>query len=611
MPQAVDIKGVGVVRFPDEYTPEQITAAIERDILPRAAAGAIPEPARPERSAGENLLRQGGLTARHVVEGLAGIPGMLADPISKMAGSKPFTEWLSEKLTDIGLPQPETATERVVGDASRGAVGAVGGAGVGKLLTSAAGPVTQGVGRALAAAPVAQGVAGAAAGATSGAAREEGADPMVQLAIGMATGFLTPAMIEAARVAIPAAARGARQVAKPFTAAGREEVAGAALNRMAANRESAMFNMGNNADEIIEGSLPTAAQASRDPGLLQAERTLAATDPRFAARKSANNSARNRVLDRIAGAPEELAAAKTARSENAAANYGHAEAQELGAGVEVEPLLNLAKRPAFKTAVKKAAEIAAESGQPVDDVMSSVRGLHYVKMALDDMLDTAPQSGIGKTQQRAIAQTREELVSWLDSASPEYAKARASFRADSAPINRMEAGQDIQARTRLAGPDVTGEPILSQAKWQSVVMRNIDDLGDKLSPDHIDALKRIGADLDRAQLSDSAGRAAGSNTFQNLSTANVLGAAMGGKLATNAVAQTMLRPLHWLYKMPEEQVRDLLSQAMLDPSIARALMSKATPANIDFVSDALKFAARTRGMALGATIGATEAEEAR
>ena len=37
MPQSVDVKGVGIVKFPDDYTPEQITIAIERDILPRVA----------------------------------------------------------------------------------------------------------------------------------------------------------------------------------------------------------------------------------------------------------------------------------------------------------------------------------------------------------------------------------------------------------------------------------------------------------------------------------------------------------------------------------------------------------------------------------------------
>ena len=35
MPQSVDIKGVGIVSFPDEYTPEQIKTAIETDILPQ------------------------------------------------------------------------------------------------------------------------------------------------------------------------------------------------------------------------------------------------------------------------------------------------------------------------------------------------------------------------------------------------------------------------------------------------------------------------------------------------------------------------------------------------------------------------------------------------
>ncbi len=35
MPIAVNIEGVGKVNFPDNYTPDQIKFAIEKDILPR------------------------------------------------------------------------------------------------------------------------------------------------------------------------------------------------------------------------------------------------------------------------------------------------------------------------------------------------------------------------------------------------------------------------------------------------------------------------------------------------------------------------------------------------------------------------------------------------
>ncbi len=600
----VQVQGVGVVQFPDDMPPDQIATAIERDILPRAAMKGG-EPPAPARSTGEELTRQAGLTARYAIEGLAGIPAIIADPISRLAGAKPFGEWLSEKLTDVGLPSPETQGERLVGDVSRGLAGGGGTVALGKGLAGATNAVTRGVGETLAANAGAQAAGGGTAAGAAGVAREEGASPLVQLAIGMATGFLTPASIEAARLVLPAAGRAAKQVVKPFSAAGREEVAGATLKRIASDADAATANMGD-APEIVPGSLPTTAQASRDLGLLQAERTLAATDPRFAARKSANNAARNRALEDIAGTREDVDAAKDARAKTAEGNYDKAEAGGFSGENDVDLLLSLAQRPAFKDAVKTAAKIAAESGQPVDDVMSSVRGLHLVKLALDDMLDTAAVSGIGKAQRRAIAQTREDLLSWLDKASPDYAAARAQYRADSVPINRMEAGQDIQARTRLAGPDVTGEPILSQAKWQNVVTRKLDELGNVMSDEQMQTLRAIGEDLDRASLSDTAGRAVGSNTFQNLSTANLLGAAVGKGLSTNSTLQTLARPLRWLYQIPEEQVRDLVVQAMLDPSIAKVMMSKATPANVDMLSEMLKFATKARGLGAAATVGATE-----
>lgn len=577
----------------------------------------------PQRSAGQELARQGGLTARYAVEGLTGIANLFADPIAaagnlaKMASNKVLgTEFemskhpsqaVSDALTQAGLPNPETSGERLVGDVSRGLAGAGGNVALGKAITGAGNAVVRGIGETMGANAGAQAVGGATAAGAAGAAREEGADPALQLAIGMATGFLTPTAVEAARLFLPAGWRGLKQAAKPFTAGGREEVAGATLRRLATDPDAAQAMMETGATEVVPGSLPTTAQASRDIGLLQAERTLAATDSRFAARKSSNNAARNRALEDIAETPEALVDAKTDRATTARTNYAKAETEDLGGGASVDLLLSLAERPAFKSAVQTAAKIAAESGQPVEDVMSSVKGLHYVKMALDDMLETAPQNGIGKAQQRAIAKTREDLITWLDEASPAYKTAREQYRADSVPINRMEAGQDIQARTRLAGPDVTGEPIISQAKWQNVVTRKLDELGTVLSDDQVRTLRTIGEDLDRASLSDTAGRATGSNTFQNLSTANLLGAAFGNGLANNSTLQTLARPLRWLYQIPEEQVRDLLVQAMLDPAVARTMMSKATPANVEMLSDMLKFAAKARGVGTTAAVTATEA----
>ena len=204
---------------------------------------------------------------------------------------------------------------------------------------------------------------------------------------------------------------------------------------------------------------------------------------------------------------------------------------------------------------------------------------------------------------------QERLMQVLDNPdfSPNYKGAREQYAAQSVPIEQLRTLQGIQQRTALTSPDVSGSGVLAQSKWTTAVTRKLDELGNVLSPEQTARLRLIGEDLDRASLSDTAGRAAGSNTFQNLSTANLLGSVLGGKMAQNSVAQSMMRPLQWLYRIPEAQVRDLVVQAMLDPAVAAAAMSKATPQNVALLADALKFSARQIG--LGATIGAASADQ--
>ena len=89
----------------------------------------------------------------------------------------------------------------------------------------------------------------------------------------------------------------------------------------------------------------------------------------------------------------------------------------------------------------------------------------------------------------------------------------------------------------------------------------------------------------------------------------MIGAALGESAANNPIAQTLTRPLQWLYKIPEAEVKELLVQAMLDPKLAQALMSKGTPGNVYFVAAALRDKARAIG--IGAAGGTNPAERER
>ena len=95
-------------------------SAVQWDDTPPAAA--------PQRSLGQEIGRQVGLTARHAVNGLAALPAMAADAFAGVANAgldatmgqgngfrfPKQAEALDTALTKAGLPTPETPVERVV-----------------------------------------------------------------------------------------------------------------------------------------------------------------------------------------------------------------------------------------------------------------------------------------------------------------------------------------------------------------------------------------------------------------------------------------------------------------------------------------------------------------
>jgi hypothetical protein len=755
------------VEMPDGTIIEDVPDGTPKDAIYakwKAAGGQEP------RTSGDNLARGIGLSARSLVTAASSIPGMVGDAANALANygfggldkvnslitgkDAPIpryglaSEAVQEGLTSAGLPRAETAAERLVYEDI--APAALNAGGIARIAETGTGKLA----KILASNPGTQTVAGAAAGASGGTARELGAGPWGQLAAALAGGFMAPAAMEVAAASGGAAIRGVKQLTKPFTEAGRDEVVGSALNRIATDKGSALRNL-EDVPEYVPGSKPTTAQGSRDLGLLQAERALEAKDSLFASRKVSNNAARNDLLDELTGTKSELAKAESARAGKARELYDEAFSERPRNTPEVSAeIQELQKRPAFQEALNRAKKMLLEEGddvsrvggkrsaaerpglntdsdnieqavrklgglnpndeaigslakdmnfansvdgpvfarqkfggasnrthtteghaldtmtqklydkgyvsspnaydevieklydhsrnvgehysqyrqppsvddrliaaldrntdaklskpaEPVDLVATGPKLAHYTKLALDDMIEQAGMRG-QKNEQRVLLGTRDKLVNLIerDDFSPGYKRARETYAEMSKPVDQLEAGQQIRKDTRGAGTDTGGNRVLSPAKWQTRVMDRLDDLGEKLSPEQVQKAKAIGADLDRAALSDTAGRAVGSNTFQNLSSANLLGAALGDRLAGNSVALTIARPLQWLYKLPETQVQDLLTQAMLDPSLARALMAKATRPNVEFLAEALKF--KFRAMGQGATVGATQREE--
>lgn len=156
-----------------------------------------------------DLPRQVGLTARYGLEGAGDVfDTFVGNPMRTLAapvfGNKPTARTGAAAADAVGLPQPQTAQERIVGDAARLVVGGAGTIGAASKASQVLTGTSKGVARALAANPTQQLASAGAAGGAGGYTRETGGNDGSQFAASLAAGLATPLGIGAAqRVAGP------------------------------------------------------------------------------------------------------------------------------------------------------------------------------------------------------------------------------------------------------------------------------------------------------------------------------------------------------------------------------------------------------------------------
>lgn len=182
------------------------------DAVISAPAWQQDEIVKPERSFMGELGHQAGLTGRYAIEGMSALPAMIADAPARIinAGTglwnmatggnvsriKPIAESIPNWLTQAGFPEPETAGERVIGDASRAVAGVGAGLGLGATLP-------QKLSAALTARPAMQAASAATGGVAGGLTRESGGGPAAQLSAAL-VGSTVPGL---AVNGVPAATR--------------------------------------------------------------------------------------------------------------------------------------------------------------------------------------------------------------------------------------------------------------------------------------------------------------------------------------------------------------------------------------------------------------------
>lgn len=144
---------------------------------------------QPTTSLTQKLGRQAGLTGRYITEAATGLADIVGSPVRALANLALPESQQIPTLTDVAqrrlpLPQPETPTERVVGDVSR----ALASTGMTAGIAGAVKPVTEfgkGIQTTLTSNLPTQIASAIGGGAASGYAREQGAGVFPQIAAGL------------------------------------------------------------------------------------------------------------------------------------------------------------------------------------------------------------------------------------------------------------------------------------------------------------------------------------------------------------------------------------------------------------------------------------------
>jgi len=584
------------------------------------AAFGFDKPKASVQSSG-NLLRDMGLTARGMLSGAASLPAMMADVpvglINMAAGRqvyKPQAEALGDFLSSIGMPRPQNAQERMTTEAAAAVGGVAAPASLANRMTQAVAPQlatkTQELAKFFSENIPAQLAAATGGAMAGGAARESDASPFMQMMASVA-GAAAPG---GASSLGPAAGRAVREIVRPATQAGREAIAGGVLRQLSREPESAIKAM-EGYKAPIGGYTPTAAQASRDFGLISAETPIRALDTtgKFATQMGEANQARLAILDRLAKDKAAVESAMVKRDEvtsplreaafakSTVSPETFQSAVTLNVNKTIDDILasDAGARGTVKKTMNWAKEQLADGTTP--QRMYEVR--KDLRSAAQGLLDKeGSQYSLAKGQLEQVIRAVDDTI---DSAAPGYKDYLDKYSKSSKGIERLEAAQEFKGKVLTTTPDPSraGDYMISQPAFTRAIRAAEKDTN--LSKTQFAVLTKVAQDLDAGVL-QRAGKVPGSDTFKNLSTANVIGSFIGKQMfgEVPAAVNKVAAPLNWLYNGTDDQIRELLVDAMLDPKLASRLMSRASVVTVEPLSKELQRKAIASGY--GAAFGLTE-----
>lgn len=617
----INIEGIGTLEFPMTATDEQISAFINS-----TAPAELMKIA--SRQAPDTLGRQVGLATRPMAQAAltaGGLLPMVVDPMVNLfnlaAGTKIPTQSqaVERTLTGIGFPEARTPQERIMQDVATAGYGTAGVArAAGEVAPRLPGLVSD-VAKFFAQSPQAQTAAALTASSAGGLLREGGASPASQIGGAMLAGMVAPGGPKLPPTQRILEAPGA--LVKPFTQTGREVIVGNVLNRLATNPEQAALNL-QQAQPLVPGVRVTTAAGARDPGLAAAETAIRALDQSgaFPNVLSANQQALLESFRRLGGrggdvtTPGSIPYAEAKRTSVTAPLRESAFANKQP--VSVEPITN---------AISGIMANPATQRKSVDEAMGYVNSLLAKRvnpetgtidpMALYSVRKDITDAMAGKLagEQANLRLAKGQLADLLpvidnaiESGAPGFKNYMEKYGKSSSAIDQMRLLQGIESKVTTGQPNLmTGEPVLAASALRRQVAAKAEEIGTQLSPAAQTRLDNIINEINRGQAATAPGvKAPGSNTFQNMSMGNLIGRVFSQSMADNTTLRTMTRPLDFLYKLPDQQIQQLLVEAMLDPKLAATMMGKANIMKVEPMAQSLRKKAEQLGF--GAAIGAQE-----
>lgn len=403
---------------------------------------------------------------------------------------------------------------------------------------------------------------------------------------------------------------------RPFTAGGQNRIVGDTLREFATDPAAAQAALAS-AREVVPGSAPIAATAAGDDGIAALSRAMQNASPEYAsnlaARQTAQNQARTAALEDIAGNTGKIDIARKAR--DALTGPMREEVLDAAGKVPSDQILSsidrLISNPsnAGKLSQQALNEFKGRIAQFSQDGAIDARALYAIRKDINDVLQGKLQGEAGNIKYAAgqLGSIKGLIDDAIDQASRgaastgtglstvvrqgqvgpatggvTSASARPTWRGyldtyakESIPIDQMKQLDKILKDVQTGTVDSQGGLVLSAAKLNNLLKNKGSDLMKELSPEQLDVLRRIQADLNAGQIASNTGRAVGSNTVQNLAQNQLLQGALGRTVGgSTAATSTLGRLLQLPYGAANKQIQERLGNALLNPQEGARLLQQ-------------------------------------